>query len=49
VVQSVHIVGFFLIIVFTSTKLDENTKEDVDDKNLLRKYSLQYFQGIKTK
>jgi hypothetical protein len=28
---------------------DKNPKENVGDKNLLRKYRVQYFQGMKTK
>jgi hypothetical protein len=36
-------------IAFTFLKPDENPKENVDDKNLLGKYRVQYFQGMKTK
>jgi hypothetical protein len=36
-------------IVFTFPKPDENPKENVENKNLLKKYRVQYFQGIKTK
>jgi len=36
-------------IVFTFPKPDENPKDNVEDKNLLRKYREQYFQGTKKK
>jgi len=40
---------YLYFIVFTFPKSEENPKENVEDKNLLRKYRVQYFQSMKTK